>query len=271
MDGVTPAPLLSIVTVVKDDDAGLQRTIDSLQAAGVSEGLEIEWIVQDSSVDQHAVPGALRMSDMSARYEWETPEGVFPAMNSALKRARGNYVWFINAGDRVSSREALQLVLRTLRPLTALWVVGQVAFVSSQGTKTVPKPFDYAIERKHLFARGRFPPHQGTIVGATALRDIGGFDETYTVAGDYEACLRLSYAGIPVVLDAIVAEFYLGGVSQREWFRSVQEFHRARRRVYTLRGRQWIHEWLLTLASLGKHASVRLLRPGQTRLKEPSS
>jgi glycosyltransferase len=88
--------------------------------------------------------------------------------------------------------------------------------------------WDYAAEKKNLFSRGFFPPHQGTVVRSDLLRGIGGFDTTYRIAADYAAFLRLSQAADPLQLSYVLATFREGGASTQNWQESFAEFHRAR-------------------------------------------
>ena len=57
----------------------------------------------------------------------------------------------------------------------------------------MPEPaWSYDDERARLFARGRFPAHQGVVVRTEALRDQGGFDLSFAVVADYLSILRLA-------------------------------------------------------------------------------
>ena len=169
------------------------------------------------------------------RYAWSAPSGVYAAMNTALKMCTGRQAWFVNAGDEVQGEQTFTR-LRTALEDDPLWLIGQVAFVDARGHVTVPPPFDYEKERRHHFARGRFAPHQGTIVRTRWARETGGFATDYRIAADYEMSLRLSRTGAPIVVPDVIARFHTGGLSTQHWASAVSEFHRARRDVLDLHG-----------------------------------
>jgi hypothetical protein len=231
--------------VVKDDSAGLERTARSLDLPG-RDG--IEWVIVDGSTDADSTRGITERaapSGVDMRYAWSAPAGVYAAMNTALEMCSGRYVWFINAGDEVQGAQTLTGLRKTL-DVDPLWVIGQVAFVDARGHVAVPPPFDYEHERKHHFARGRFAPHQGTIVRTQWARETGGFATGYRIAADYEMSLRLSRAGAPIVVPDVIARFHTGGLSTQQWASAVSEFHRARCNVLDLHGLDAAREAALT-------------------------
>ncbi len=90
-------PWLSVVTVVKDDLDGFQRSIDSLSDQFLR---GVELVVVDSSTDCLVIPGYMEeFLIQNFQYEWATPRGIYPAMNKGLELARGEYIYFLNAGD----------------------------------------------------------------------------------------------------------------------------------------------------------------------------
>lgn len=251
-----PQPWLSIVTVVKDDPAGVRRTTRSL----LDQDLDgVQWVVVDSSADGSPARAVADDPRLPVTFEWTPPSGVYGAMNHALTLADGGFTWFLNAGDEVEAGDTLAL-LRSALAAQPVWLVGQVAFIDADGRRTVPAPFDFSKERDHLFARGRFAPHQGTIVRTSWLREQGGFASGYTIAADYEASLRLSLAADPVMVDSVIAVFHVGGLSAQRWRTSVAEFHRARRTVLQPTGRGALREWALTGTSWIREASGAALR-----------
>lgn len=229
-------PVLSIITVVKDDDDGLRQTMESLKASTDCEFSDIEWIIIDSSADPDSVRELTSRSDLTPALIWEPPSGIFEAMNSGLRAARADYVFFLNAGDRLRDSSALDRIIRVLQNEKPSWLYGQVSFINEQGREVVPPAFDYRKEKRALFARGRFPPHQGTVVRRSLLLAVGGFDTRYQIVADYAAALRLSLASEPYVMPEVLAEFTTGGISTTCWRQSLREFHQARQETFEPKG-----------------------------------
>ena len=152
MSEIDGKPWLSIVTVVKDDPTGFDRTRESV----LNQSLEnYEWVVVDSSHLGLVVPEA-------NVYTWIAPAGVFPAMNVGLRLCTGNRVFFLNAGDTLNLKTTLLDIERACSILDDSTVVfGDVSFISEDGLKSVtPPPFDFQLEQARLFAAGRFPPQR---------------------------------------------------------------------------------------------------------------
>lgn len=215
------APWLTVVTIVKDDPVGLQQTIDSLAAGDLS---GVEHVIVDGSHKALEFRNATNASVIH-----QPPQGIYSAMNAGLDRALGQYVWFLNAGDLVVDDQVLARVQREMRG--ALWAFAPVIIESVRGKLTETPLWDFETERRHHFARGHFPSHQGTFVLSETARSLGGFDTSFSICADYAMCLRLVEVSKPKELTFPVARFREGGASTVHWRASVQEFHRARREI----------------------------------------
>ena len=226
--------LLTIVTVVRNDPEGLRRTLASVARQSV---LPDQIVVVDGSDDRRQVPAVLEQSGLrSVDYSWSPPRGVYAAMNDGLARVDGDYTYYLNAGDLLADDDVIAAVAGRLAGQTFAWAFGRVEFLAEDGTVHPQPDWDYATERAALFARGRFPAHQGVVVRTEALRAQGGFDLTYRVAADYRSILRLAADGPPLQLDLTLAAFTVGGLSTQDWQLGLREFHRARREVFAPRG-----------------------------------
>lgn len=271
--------LLTIVTVVRNDPDGLRRTIESVHAQNAAPD---QFLVLDGSDDRAVVPAILAQNPEDAEYAWAEPRGVYAAMNDALSRTRGEFVYFLNAGDVLASDDVLRTVASRIAHARPTWAIGRVRFRAMDGTPLPAPEWDYATERAALFARGRFPAHQGVVVRTDLLRAHGGFDPSYRVAADYAVILRFAKVEPPLQLDLTLAEFTVGGLSTQDWRRGLREFHRARRSVFAPTGSAAAIEaartartWLATSAYRSLWAPgrplarvVARLRP--TRALEPS-
>lgn len=267
-------PVLTVVTVVKDEPAGLERTLASLAEQTLD---AVEFVVVDGSADRELVPASLQRAGLAAEYRWSAPRGVYPAMNDGLALAHGDYVYFLNAGDRLADPDVLAALVNLLGSEPS-WVVGRVRFIAEDGSVLRAPDWDYAAERRRLFGRGRFPAHQGVVMRTGALRDQGGFDETYRVAADYAAILRFAARSDPSVWDRTLAEFPVGGLSTQQWRVALAEFHRARRSLLQPTGvdsllERWDTGHLLLATSLyrGLWAPGRPLHGVMRRLRTPAA
>lgn len=245
-------PWLTIVTVVKDDEPGFRRTLDSLRGQDLD---GIEYLVIDSSRVPHDIEAAALEAPVTITVTWKPPTGIYAAMNEGLARSRGDYVYFLNAGD-----ELLHDALRRVRAgahASPAWMFGEVEVISADGQRVVTSKWDYATEKSTHFSRGRFPSHQGTFARRELLLEVGGFDTDLSITADYAAALRLSTIADPVYIDGAIATFHEGGASTRKWHASVVQFHRARRRVFAPRGSAALRENWSTFSQFTRMAVYR--------------
>ena len=218
-------PWLTIVSAVRDDLEGLQRTFASLRTQDLE---DVEVLVIDSSSDRASLGD---VCGDTAVIKWVEPQGVYAAMNAGLEHASGTYVQFLNAGDCLHDDSILQRVRASVGSETQ-WMFGPVEIVGEVGKRTVTPAWDYSVEKKHQFARGLFPQHQGTFARRKLLQKLGGFDTSFRIASDYAMFLRMSQVSDPLELDFVVADFHAGGLSSQRWQESFREFHRARLEIF---------------------------------------
>ena len=230
---------LSIVSVVKDDPGGLARTIDSIIEQNYS-GVEV--IVVDSSNPPVDLCAGSSSNNLEIRCVWVEPSGVYPAMNKGLQEAKGEYIYFLNAGDTFVDSTVLTDIREIVVEANPDWIVGLVEIEEQSGRTVTSAQWDFDSEREHLFARGVFPPHQATFTKTSLLRQVGGFDVNYRIAADYAAALQLSVQAKPEMTHRVIACFREGGLSTNEWKESFKEFHRARREIFAPRGRDSLIE-----------------------------
>jgi putative colanic acid biosynthesis glycosyltransferase len=222
-------PFLTIVTVVKDDAAGLQETRLSIEEQSISDWEHVIVYAPSSDCTERA---AHSMEDEHTRAMPEEEPGIFSAMNLGMKASRGRYIQFLNAGDILHSPSSLQYVRDGMQG--ELWGVG--AFAVRAGAHmhrfpapTVSSPRDIATFRVRMC-------HPATIFDRAFLLNLGGYDPRITIAADFDLMLRASLIRYPVRIPGTVAEFRRGGTSSRMALASLHQSNNARRRVLGIEG-----------------------------------
>ncbi len=124
-------PTLSIITITYNAERFLERTIQSIIEQHEN---DYEYLIIDGS----STDGTL---DIIRRYEshvttWisEPDRGLYDAMNKGLHRARGKYVWFMNAGDTLHDSRTLANLLITIKETPADVYYSDALFVQNDGT-----------------------------------------------------------------------------------------------------------------------------------------
>jgi glycosyltransferase involved in cell wall biosynthesis len=217
---------VSVITVVRNDPTGFQQTLKSLETQISS---SFKWVVIDSSDNRSEIAALLDTSRLSATYRWVDPEGIYPAMNIGARNSTGDYLYFLNSGDTLSDSQILHRVEMALSESSPVWAYGNVHFWNQHGQRLREPHWEYQVEFRHRFARGRFPPHQGVFVRKDAFTKSGQFNSNYLVAADYNMICQLSKIEAPLELGFVIANFTQGGASTVSWRSAQREFRRIRR------------------------------------------
>lgn len=241
-------PLLSIITVVKDDAAGLIATRDSIAA---QDGAEVEWLVADGGSGP-AIGAVLAGGRRPDWFDSRPDGGPFAGMDRAMVAARGDYLLFLNAGDTLADGQ----VLRDLAPLLA---AGRLDLFYGD---TMEDPGDGQMRRKRArhwrWAFYGMPAHHCAIFYRRTLLSGLHFDCGYRIAGDYAVTLQALHRARSVGrLSRLVAAFAPGGLSRRQAARGRREQDHIRMRIL---GLSRVLRALITLLQIVA-ASTRNLSP----------
>ena len=169
------APLLSIVTVVRNDLRGLKRTLQSIEAQlGVLRTLPPELLIVDGASDDGSREVAEAFRDQRAlpvRVLGQPPQGVYPAMNLGWRQARGAWLIYANAGDLLASVQPLAEALQSNNP--SVWAY--------QGRSAMQPPgLTWAIEVRSKAVHC----HQALAYRRELHERLGPYDERLKVCAD---------------------------------------------------------------------------------------
>ena len=177
--------MLSIVTINKDNKAGLQKTIASLQNLRTR---NFQWVCIDSvstdgSVEianQFKVPGDFVIS--------EKDSGIYNAMNKGVDHAHGDFVLFLNSGDTLAPQ------IKSLDFLGALegQDLGLFGF-EIRGQQRTP--------RTNAWRFWSMPTSHQAIIYSWNLLKQAPYDEDYRFAADFEHYLRINRKPLKIYRD----------------------------------------------------------------------
>lgn len=223
---------ISIVTITRNNCAGLARTIASVRAQRAdASDVAIEHIV----VDGESCDGTARLLEgqddiIVVR---ATPQGVYHAINRGIEAARGDVLMLLHAGDVFASNKIVERVAAEFADPSLDFVFGDLHYVNSRG-RTVRR---YKGQHGGTAAllHGYAPPHPTLAVRMTAQHSVGLYSEDYIIAADFEMFGRLfcrtdlKYLYLP--LDMV--EMEAGGISSslvsRLWINNREKLRALRR------------------------------------------
>lgn len=205
---MTNNPLLSIITVNKNNCRGLERTLNSINF--VRNRPDIELIFVDGGSDDKSLLVARKFYDDN-NIITGPDSGVYHGMNRGLFRARGKYSLFLNSGDEIIPTN-FDAVISIIQDST-YDVISFTSLMIKEGTLEI-----FGIHRMSLPDRKDNQlsiPHQSTCYQTHLLQNIGGYSVSFKSAGDYDLNHRLFCSRLPKFysLDFPLSKFYLGGIS----------------------------------------------------------
>ena len=168
----------------------------------------------------------------SADYVWTQPEGVYPAMNRALQEvADDHFVWFINSSDWLAGPDSVRLVAEQLSD-DDTWAVGGLYRLGDNRQPFHPIAAT-SLGFLTLLRSGAIGfPHPSAVMSRRAIRELGGFDESFHIAGDYDLALKCAEQfGPPRIIPHMLSVHVPTGLTSRNKVRHTWEKSIARRRV----------------------------------------
>lgn len=207
-------PLVSIITVVRNAEETIFRTINS---ALIQKNVDFEVLVWDGLSTDGTVE---KLETLKGQIQFHSGKdsGVYDAMNRSLKLAKGKWILFLNADDYFLNDDSLEKLVNLAIQGKHDYVCG---FASMFFGLKVWRPktltdFDFFV--------GNPSNHQAYLCKKSAYLELGGFDLRYKYAADVDFMFRVIKAGYRggVVSEPIV-HYSLGGLSTKNVSRGVNE------------------------------------------------
>ncbi len=231
----------SIITVTYNAAEYLERTVLSVLSQSYP---DIEYLI----IDGKSTDGTI---DIVRQYEagisyWcsEPDQGLYDAMNKGLRRATGDYVWFLNAGDTLPSSDLIQTLVQKIGKRKRLpdVIYGDTAIVNNTGQ---------ILGMRHLrppkkltwkkFAWGMLVCHQAFI----AKRNISPeYDLSYPLCADYDWCIRVMKQAHSLYNSRLIlCHFLEAGISSQQRKASLQERYAIMCKYYGTFATRMRHVW----------------------------
>jgi putative colanic acid biosynthesis glycosyltransferase len=239
-----PAPLISVIIVCRNPGPPLQAALGSVWT---QRGSDFEVVVVDGASTDGTPEWLKTQRDLLGVLISEPDAGIYDAMNKGITVARGEWVLFLGADDRLAANDVLALAAGILRQSTADLVAGQAKFDDGRTYPFVAEPD---------VVRRNFVHHQSAFYRRKVFAEHGRFDTTLGIQADYDFNLRLFRAGVsfaPVNLP--VATCASGGRSDGGHWQNYREEITVRHRHFAA----W-RCWFWDLGSGLRYLRKKILR-----------
>lgn len=202
---MTEAPLVTIITVVRNDAERLAATMRSIASF---KGSRIEYVVVDGASTDGTVPLIESQVGLVDRFISEPDQGLYEAMNKGIGLATGKYLMFLNAGDELlTDLESIALSA----PEDAVLLHGRANMFDADGKLRYVK--GKRLKSLNRFLKGMPVCHQAVLY----RRDcIPRYDLRFKVLGDRVLTynlLREHGLRSAFFVDRVMVNYYEGGFS----------------------------------------------------------
>lgn len=168
-------PLISIVTVVYNNVSNIEETIQNISSLTYP---KIEYIIIDGNSTDGTIDVIKKYTSKIDVFITEKDLGIYDAMNKAIKYCNGDWVIYMNSGDRFYDYNIFNFFLDNNDFKGKNILFGSTSFVRNNQLYIIPPK-----NLKYIW-RGMPMCHQSMFI-RTSLLKKNPFNLNYTFASDY--------------------------------------------------------------------------------------
>jgi len=253
------SPRFSIIIPTFNAEKTLQNCLESIEKQSYN---SYQVVIVDGISTDNTLSIAKRFCDDNPSFTLtsEHDRGIYDAMNTGLKLATGEWLYFLGSDDTLFDQNVLEDISREINLIDSEVIYGNVLMTGESkwnldgvifnGAYDLPLLLDYNI------------CHQAIFYKKSVFESLGIFNLDYPVSSDYDFNLRC-FANTRMTHVAVtVANYYLGGFSSQY---EDKAFHNKRGAILYqyFKWRIFSHSFLgsrmyLRQAALRKNSALRI-------------
>ena len=205
-------PFFSIITVVKNDEINIEKTIKSIINQTFK---DFEYIIIDGKSSDTTLDKIIHFKKISTIIS-ERDRGIYYAMNKGAKISNGEVILFVNSGDLLT-KNALKIIRKKFNTHKCIDFV----FGTVKRHYTTGMIYKHGINFKKLSYNFDFATCHSTgfFVRRSKFKDIGYFNTKYKCSADYDVYYKLiiknKLNGLSTNKNEIIGEVSAGGFSSK--------------------------------------------------------
>lgn len=243
-------PVFSIITIVYNGAELLPGTVESVRRQSYP---HIEYLIIDGGSTDGTTDLIRQYAAVMPQLSWisEKDQGLYDAMNKGLRRATGDFVWFLNCGDHIHAADTVEKIAARVDDSTDV-LYGETLLVdesrtaagtmSELSTRKIPEQLSW---RNYL--GGMLIVHQSFI----PRRQLAPEYILNNLCADYDWCIRiLKKSRKNVNTGLIISDYLMGGMSKQRHQQSLKDRFGVMRRHFGLFPTLLAHVWIVLRAGL---------------------
>ena len=200
---------VSIITISYNASKEIAKTLKSVASQSYK---NIEHIIVDGGSTDNTLEICNLFPHISKIIS-EPDRGVYDAFNKGLKLASGEVVGFLNADDVFFNKDSVKDIANAFLNNETDVVYGNLDYLNQDGKiirNWISKPY-----KKGLVKKAWMPAHPTFYCKKKVYDQLGGYNNNFKIAGDFELCLRfLEVNQVPsCYLNKKLVKMLVGGIS----------------------------------------------------------
>lgn len=197
---------ISIITVCKNETAGIRRTLESVKNQSYQ---NFEHIVIDGGSSDGTKEIIDEFEPHLAHFVSQSDNGIYAAQNKGIAAATGDYLLFINGGDCLHDQNVLQDVFSTKRKADIIY--GNLLIEEQDGSETLGRtPPEITLD---FLLRGTLW-HPVSFIKKTLFAELGLYSEQLKIVADYEFFIRalMLHGASSEHVERVISKFNTNGI-----------------------------------------------------------
>ena len=257
-------PLITIATVTYNAADVLERTFRSVEAQAYP---RIEHLIVDGGSTDHTLSLVRQYVERNTqpqhniRIVSESDKGLYDAMNKAINMCEGDYLVFLNAGDKLHASDTIDQLVKAIewehRGANPAIVYGETDLVDGEGNFVRHRRLE-APEKltSNSFLSGMLVCHQSFYVRADLAKQVR-YNLDYRFSADYDWCIRLLQRAerrrMRIVNTHLILTDYLNeGLTTKNHRKSLMERFRIMKHHYGTLRAVGAHLWFVVRGVMKK-------------------
>lgn len=206
---------LSIITINRNNAAGLEKTMRSVAAQTFK---EFEYIVIDGASTDGSDEVIKKLEHDFAHVKWvsEPDFGIYNAMNKGVRMASGDYIQILNSGDCLAADDVVEKMITTLQKDSRPSILyGNMVKCFPDGRRLVDKCF----AGQEITMLGMYTGtlnHDPAYIRRDFFEKYGCYDENLKIVSDWKWFVQAIILGgeKPQYVDLNVTLYDMTGISE---------------------------------------------------------
>ena len=176
--------LISIITVVKNDEKNIFNTLQSVKSQTYN---DIEHIIIDGKSSDSTF-NKIKNFNFKHKFFFSSSKdiNIYDALNKGIQKSNGDIIGILHSGDKFYNKNVVSTVVKYFK-LNYDCIAGNILFTKNKKIKRIWKTNIKNFSKYNFYKI----PHTSLFIKKKKLNIIGNYDIEYSIASDTDFIIRL--------------------------------------------------------------------------------